>query len=97
MHDAVEVTPELLRSHADALRALARRLLHDDDAVEEDDEGDDDSPVSDADYVAWLAGQTSSTDLEDDVEEVVMDELVDAFTSALGSLFTFTSRVPRSC
>lgn len=68
--------------------AIKEGMLNDEDSEDEDDDADDDPPVSDADYVAWLAGQTSSTDLEDDVEEVVMDEIVDAFTSALGSLFS---------
>ena len=35
MQEAIEVTPELLRNHADALRPLARRLLKDDDAAED--------------------------------------------------------------
>lgn len=68
--------------------AIQEGMLNDEDFDDDDDDAEDDPPVSDADYVAWLAGQTSSTDLEDDVEEVVMDELVDAFTSALGSLFS---------
>jgi hypothetical protein len=67
--------------------AIKEGMLNDAD-FDEDEDDDNGAPVSDADYVAWLAGQTSSTDLEDDVEEVVMDELVDAFTSALGGLFS---------
>lgn len=62
-------------------------MLNDEDYDGEDDDCDDDPPVSDAGYVAWLANQESSTDLKDDVEELVMDEFVDAFTTALGGLF----------
>lgn len=72
--------------------AIKEGMLNDEDFDEDEEDDHDDPPVSDADYVAWMAGQTSSTDLEDDVEEVVMDELVDAFTTALGGLFSGGSK-----
>lgn len=67
--------------------AIREGMLNDEDFDAEDDD-EEDPAVSDAEYEQWIAGQHEGSDLEDDVEEVVMDEMVDAFTNALGSLFS---------
>lgn len=55
--------------------------------VDMDDDDDDGEPVTEAQYQEWLRGHVEGSDIADDVEELVMDELVSAFTSALGGLF----------
>ncbi len=69
--------------------AIKEGMLNDGDDIDED--ADDDSHVSDAEYENWLSKQEAGSDFEDDVEEVVMDEIVDAFTTALGNLFAGAS------
>lgn len=61
-------------------------MLNDEDPEEEED--DEGSPVTEEEYQAWLSGHAEGSDLEDDVEELVMDELVGAFTGALASMFS---------
>ena len=60
-------------------------MLNDADFEDEDDESE---PVTEEQYQKWLSGHSEGSDFEDDVEEVVMDELVGAFTSALAGLFS---------
>jgi len=59
-------------------------MLNDSDYEDEDD---DSEPVTEEQYQRWLSGHAGGSDFEDDVEEVVMDELVGAFTNALAGLF----------
>ncbi len=59
-------------------------MLNDSDFEDDDD---DSEPVTEEQYQKWLSGHTEGSDFEDDVEEVVMDELVSAFTGALAGLF----------
>ena len=47
----------------------------------------DSEPVTEEQYQRWLSSHAGGSDFEDDVEEVVMDELVGAFTNALAGLF----------
>ncbi len=60
-------------------------MLNDSDEEDEDQEV---GPVTEEQYQQWLKGHEDGSDIADDVEDVVMDELVGAFTNALASMFT---------
>lgn len=58
-------------------------MLNDDDPANLDGDAD----VSDEEYADWLSHTTATTDIESDAEQVVLEEMVDAFTGVLGDLF----------
>ena len=55
-------------------------MLNDSDYEDEDDESE---PVTEEQYQEWLSGHAEGSDFQDDVEDVVMDEFVGAFTNVL--------------
>ena len=75
--------------HADLPAGIREGMLSSDEYGEENDDDGDDSPVSEQEYRDWLSRQSDpeGSDFEDQVEGILADEIVGAFTNALADMF----------